>query len=210
MKSFIKSINIKAKSSFSGYFLYPFRHIAGGKSLLWGFVILTGLTLSGYASSTWFDGVLDIHYGIPGHSARIINHVVCVFGSWAVTVVIFYLTARILSGSSIRLIDFAGTLALAKAPQILAALAGFIPGVHFNTALNPNDKQALMMFIQEHVLAFMLSLLVATVVLIWFVIWTYNAYSVSGNLKGGKGILSFIIALLVAEIISKILIIIVL
>jgi hypothetical protein len=49
-----------------------------------------------------------------------------------------------------------------------------------------------------------------TLIVIWSVVLKYNAYSVSANVKGIVGAGSFIIGLIVAEILSKILIYIIL
>jgi hypothetical protein len=61
------------------------------------------------------------------------------------------------------------------------------------------------LFLQEHILEIILIVVICVVVLVWLVAWMYNAYVVSGNLKGGKGIVSFIVALIIAETVSKIL-----
>ena len=40
---------------------------------------------------------------------------------------------------------------------------------------------------------------------IWMVTWMYQAYIISSNLKGAKGIISLIVTLIVAEVVSKLL-----
>ncbi|MDR1456014.1 MAG: hypothetical protein LBJ01_10215 [Tannerella sp.] len=198
---------MRTKTALLDYFLHPFRYIAGGKSLLWGLLTLAGLTGLGYVSSTCFDGVLDIHAG----RLDLRGHALCVFGSWASAVAVFYLTALILSGPSVRLIDFAGTLALAHVARIPGVLVGLVPmpvpdiNPQSGTALNPDDLLAIVLFLREHILEMILLSVICIGVLVWFIAWMYNACSVSGNLKGGKGIVSFIIALIIAEIVSKIL-----
>jgi hypothetical protein len=196
---------MKTKNALSDYFLHPFRYIAGGKSFLWGLLTLAGLTGLGYVSSTCFDGVLDIHAG----RLDLRGHAICVFGSWASAVVVFYLTALILSGISIRLIDFAGTLALANVARLPGLVVGLVPMPAVNlpsgAAPNPDDARAILLFLQEHILEILLISVISVVVLVWLVAWMYHAYAVSGNLKGGKGIVSFIVALIVAEIVSKVL-----
>jgi hypothetical protein len=203
-------MNMKNENSLFNRLIHPFRYVAGVKALWSGVLILVSMALAGYGSSTLFDGVLDIHYGTLNQSAPLLNHFLCLFVSWIVAVVIFYLTARILSGSSIRLIDFAGTLALAKTPLLIAALLGFIPALHPDLQLtHPLDIASLTTFLQENIVSVLFLLIILMFFVIVSIVWMYNAYSVSGNLKGEKSIVSFIIALIVAEIISKILLIVI-
>jgi hypothetical protein len=193
-----------SKISFSTYLFQPFRYIAGGKSLLYGLCVLLLLALLSYWSNTYFDGVLDIHSGSTDHRDPFLVYAGCVFGSWLIAALIFYLTALILAGKSVRWIDMAGTLALAKAPVILAALLGFVPDIHYPSNPNLLDIPELMNFMRENVFWILIMSVVFTIVTIWSVVWMYKAYSVSGNLKSTKGIVSFIVALFISEIIAKI------
>lgn len=196
---------MKTNRNVWSYLFRPFQFIAGIKSLLSGIVILFITSLLGNLSHTYFDGVLDIHYGCPDMPSTLLTHVIWVFGSWIIVVIIMYLTALILAGRSVRLIDMAGTLAMAKTPMIGAALWGFIPIIHVCMG-NPIDVQVMM----SEILIPTLLALPSFIFLIWSVVLMYNAFSVSGNLKGAKGIVSFIIALLISELLSKILIVILL
>jgi hypothetical protein len=198
---------MNTNASFSTYLFQPFRYIAGGKSLLFGLGILLLLALLSYSGNIYFDGVLDIHFGNMNHPDAFPVYASCVFAPWLVTTLVFYLTAFILSGKTVRIVDIAGTLACAKAPGILIALAGFIPAIHYTPDLNHPDMQELMTFIQENILWILIVLFVCILITIWSVVWMYNAYSVSCNLKGSKGIVSFIIALFISEVAAKILLI---
>lgn len=193
---------MKTNRNVWSYLFRPFQFIAGIKSLLLGIVILFVLSLLGHLSYTYFDGALDIHYGCRNMPSALLTHVIWIFGSWIIVVIIMYLTALILAGRSVRLIDMAGTLAMAKTPMIGAALWGFIPIIHICLE-NPVDLQAMM----SEILIPSLLALPLFIFLIWSVVLMYNAFSVSGNLKGAKGIVSFIIALLISEILSKIIIV---
>lgn len=184
------------------YLFRPFQFIAGTKSLLSGLVVLFVISLLGHLSNTFFDGVLDVHYMCPDKSSALLTHVVWVFGSWILLTIIMYLTALILTGRSVRLVDMAGTLAMARIPLIGAALWGFIPAIHLCIE-NPVDLQA---FANEALIPILLTL-PSLVFIIWSVVLMYNAFSVSGNLKGRKGIIAFIIALLISELLSKIILI---
>jgi hypothetical protein len=99
----------------------------------------------------------------------------------------------------------AGTLALSQAPKIFLALFGFTPiASAMGEIVQINAMDTLLLFIQENIIWISIFGIVSILFILWSIFWMYNAYSVSGNLKGGKGILSFIVALILAEILSKI------
>ncbi len=53
---------------------------------------------------------------------------------------------------------------------------------------------------------FFVAAIIAILMIIWMVALMYKAYTVSCNLKGAKAVVTFIISLILAEIVSKILI----
>ncbi|MDR0866555.1 MAG: hypothetical protein LBO74_16725 [Candidatus Symbiothrix sp.] len=196
---------MKNNTSIWSYLFQPFRFIAGRESLIAGVVVLIALALVGYWSYTFLDGVLDVHMGCLDEQASLLTNASCVFISWAVAVLVFFFTAKILSQSAVRLIDMAGTMAVAKYPFLFAVLIGFIPQIHFcANGLNGLDINALLVYMQENWLWMSIGSGIMAITAIWSIFLMYNAYSISGNLKGTKGIVSFIVALFVAEVISKI------
>ncbi|MDQ3191921.1 MAG: hypothetical protein M3Q58_10030 [Bacteroidota bacterium] len=54
------------------------------------------------------------------------------------------------------------------------------------------------------IILFILFIIISIALLVLMVVLMYKAYSVSCNIKGTKGVVSFIGALLLAEIVSKI------
>ena len=54
---------------------------------------------------------------------------------------------------------------------------------------------------------FFISAIIAIIMIIWTAVLMYKAYAVSCNVKGAKAIGTFIASLIVAEIVSKLLII---
>lgn len=193
------------KKTLRNYLFTPFRYIAGVKSLIYGGIVLLLLSGLSYQTQTVFDGVLDIHYGCWTDPDSYLILLACLLISWISIVLVLYFAARIFSPSTIRLVDIAGTTALAKFPLIFAALWGFFPFVHLCL-----DETMTLSSLNELVAYRIGELTLTFLVLIPFVAWnlvlTYNAFSVSANLKGKKGILLFIIGIIVGEIISKALI----
>jgi len=163
----------------------PFERVAGWWALMIGVVIMALTAIFGKINGIAFDGVLDVQPGSFGFSAS--------FAMQAVVFLALFLTMWIagvcFSKSRLRVIDIAGTMALARAPMLLFAIICFMPvtpaGLYGN--------------IPRLIIFSLICILFA----IWMIALMYNAYSVSCNLKGSKAVLSFIGALLVAEIISK-------
>lgn len=183
----------------------PFKFIAGAKALYAGFAIMLLLSVLGYLSNTHFDGVLDIHYGCPTTSNAYLDHFLYQIVVWISLTVVFYITGRIVTKSSVRLIDVAGTMALSQAPLIFPALLGFVPSFHVCFGnLDTIDVAEVMAILKDHIVMLTVAGLVLTVFVIWSVILKYNAYAVSANVKGVKGGVSFAVALIISEILSKI------
>jgi hypothetical protein len=174
------------------YMFNPFKYIAGGKALAvgWGIMLLT--TGIAYAGTTHFDGVIDAHTGI---AAPFMIFVLDGFIAWALTVIFFYASALLFSASAVRLIDIAGTMALARAPMALVAclLLAMPPLGDIHQRKDIHD-------IGSGVLLISLGALVLT---IWMIVLMYNAFTVSANLKGKQAIWIFIVTLVIAEIASK-------
>ncbi len=183
----------------------PFEMIAGWTSLLIGIgiILITGVIC--FFGKLHLDGAIDLHGGTDTNltisfSEGIIN--------WLIVTIMMYITGRIVSKSTIRFIDVAGTQAMARFPYLAASLATFIfPAEKIleyiewkiykrGDVVELSNMDIILIGVQA-----MLTIACA----VWLIVLMYKAYSVSCNLKGSKGIFSFIAALLAAEIVSKIL-----
>ena len=198
---------MKTKGSIWSYLFSPFRYIAGKESLLVGIGVLAILFILGYWSNTHFDGVLDVHYACLTTESPISVHALYQLIAWFSLVVVLYPTARVFSSSSVRLIDIAGTMAVARFPLIFAALWGLNPDIHIcMEGVNPFDSEAVMAIMGDKIAITMCSALFGLLILVWYIRVLYNAYSVSSNLKGSKGGWTFAIGLIISEILSIVLI----
>jgi hypothetical protein len=197
---------MKTRHNLRTYLFQPFRYFAGSASLITGLLVLVLLVVNGFFTYTYFDGVLDVHYGCQDTTLSFTKHLYLVFVSRIITIAVFYITSLIVSSSKIRLIDLTGTLITAQYPLLFAPLAGFIPCMRMMCEFSINDLNIEVMtaFFQEHIVGLLFALLIMLLLLSWTITLMYNAYSVSANVKGGRGIGSFIVAIFVAEIISKI------
>ncbi len=167
--------------------LYPFRFIAGAQALGLGLAVMAITAVVAYFSHTHFDGVIDTHYGA---SAPFYVYAAEALADWVVLTLVLYAAGRILSSSAIRLIDVAGTIALSRAPLLIAALGGWL-------SVPPVITDKLDFSLTPGMIGQIVLSLACT---IWLVALYYQAYTISCNIKGSKGTISFIVGLLVAEV----------
>jgi hypothetical protein len=180
--------------------------LAGSKALFLGLAILLLTSFLGSLSNTHFDGVLDAHTGrgVPlwlFFAENLIN--------WLSMVLFLLLSALLVSRSHWRFIDVLGTQALSRWPTLLTALA-MLPdanrrfGAYLMSKLNQSG--ASMTISAADTVIFVISTLIALLMIIWMVALMYRAYAVSCNVKGAKAVVTFIISIILAETISKIVI----
>jgi len=193
---------MKNKSTFSTWLFKPFQYIAGGKALILGLIVMLILSVIGYLGNTHFNGVIGMQYAPLLPITPYIIHAAYQIIAFVSMTVVFYITARIVSKTSVRLIDIAGTMSLSQVPHILFGLIGLIPAIH----LEFNDITRLMDTMKENVVTIIIVAVLSIIIIAWSIALKYNAYSVSGNIKGAIGGVTFAIALIASEIISKILI----
>ena len=204
-----ESINNGTKPSIplSQYLFNPFRILAGSKSLFLGLVIILIAAFVGSLSTTHFDGVLDIHIGLEAptwlfFAESLIN--------WLCMVLFLFLSALIISRSQWRFIDILGTQALSRWPTLITALV-MLPDANLRFSMYLLSKfgqsDASVAISSTDVAIFATSAIIAVLMIIWMVALMYKAYAVSCNVKGAKAIGTFVVSLILAEVVSKVLIV---
>ncbi len=166
------------------WLINPFERIAGWQALLIGICILSLTAILGSINSIIFDGVIDAHVFDHYFPLAFLAQAV----DWVSLFLIMWLAGVCFSKSKIRAIDVAGTMALSRTPMLLLVILGFLP----IAPQNISDISRIVIFS-----------LVSIVLGIWMVALMYHAFSTSCHIKGARGIITFIGALLVAEIVSK-------
>ncbi|MCK4965479.1 hypothetical protein KAS50_00530 [bacterium] len=190
------------KSGLITWLFNPFYYIAGGRALIIGIAIIILAGFIGSLSNSHFDGVLDIHTGkvLPlwfDVSAGLV--------SWLIMGILLFITGKAVSKSRFRAVDVFGTQALARFPTIITSIATLLPGyrkVAEQIISSPSNLSTL--FGTTDFIFFLAVLLITLLMIIWMVYLMYRAFSVSCNVKKGKAIAGFIAALIVGEIVSKI------
>lgn len=176
----------------------PFIRIAGARSLAIG---LAGIVVAGLAAAgagIRFDGLLDVH---AGYEVALWMPVVDGLVNWAVFTLLLVVVALIFSKSSVRLIDVAGTQAMARMPLLLAAAVCNLPLIQ-----DAFDGMAAVLLGGEldgnTLTGLVAGILVTLVGVVWMVALMWKAFSVSCNMRGGRAIALFILAVLLGEAVT--------
>jgi hypothetical protein len=197
----------------------PFHYIAGGQALGIGLVLIVLAGVLAAWSGSRFDGVLDFHSGAqalplwPAAADGIIN--------WLSMAVVLWPVGMLLSRSKVRALDVLGTQALARWPMVVTALVALLPGYRRytegvvraleNATLASIQANPARLLLPEGVTAFDIAQFAVTIVVmlvmtVWMVALMYRGFAVSCNLRGARAAAGFVPGLLVAEVLSKVLI----
>ncbi len=168
----------------------PFIYVAGSRALITGLVLMVITAIIAFVSHTHFDGVIDVH--TSRNPAPLAVSFMEQIVNLACVIILFYAAGLLFSKSSVRLVDIAGTLSLARWPMIFVAIIGF----GLIAPASDSLKVVMESITPLHILLSIVSLLLS----IWMIALMYNAFTVSANIKGGKALIVFIACLLIAEI----------
>lgn len=173
----------------------PFVRIAGARSLIVG---LAGIVVAGLAAAgagIRFDGLLDVH---AGNEVALWVPVVEGLVNWAVFTLLLLVVALLFSKSAVRPIDVAGTQAMARMPLLLAAAICNLPLIQ-----DAFDRMAAVLLgfeLEGNTLTGLVAgILVTLGGVVWMVALMWKAFSVSCNMRGGRAIALFILAVLLGE-----------
>lgn len=184
----------------------PFRRFGGMQSVLIGLAVMALGVLLAVAGNVHFDGAIDVHGGAKPD----VTFQIAVFEwliAWLLPVLLFYLAGRLLSSSTIRFVDVLGTQGMARFPFLIVGLVTLLP---LREKMRESGERIMRgedpagLFTPGEIAQLVFSALVGIACLVWAISLMYKAYVTSCNLKGTRAVVSFIVALLLAEVFSKI------
>ncbi len=191
----------------------PFDRMAGAPALGLGLLIIAVTALVARRAGLHTDGVLDLNFG-----PEVALWVLVAQGliNWLCLSVLLLFTGLWLSKGRFRLIDLIGTQALARWPMLLATLWYSIPGIGQSIEASttrllatmpdqPTEVIAPVEYLFDAMWLMLLSLPILAAI-VWMVWLMYHGYRLVTNLSGHRAVLSFIAALVIAEVLSKVLI----
>lgn len=183
----------------------PFEKYTENRLLIFGiFITLVGSYL-GYLFQGRFDGVIDLHF-VPSTTLfeplmdNLIN-IVSLF-------ILLFILGKYINPKT-RIIDILTTVMVARVPFYLLTFSNYqnftsditeklIASIDFQ-----NPQSGLNLTAYEMVL-FVITTLAALSCLVWFVVLLFNGFKIATNSRGIKNNLLFAGAIILAEILSKI------
>ena len=164
----------------------PFYYIAGTKSFLVGIVGLLLISYLAYYTGTHYNGILNIEFAKDSDLWVFLLENITF---WFILSTLLYIAGIIFSESKIRPIDIYGTTLIARFPLLITPVIRIIPVFHS--------------FVYKSVTMYLL-ICIYLVSLTWMVTLLLNAFKITCNLKNEKFIISFIVSILLSEILTKI------
>ena len=201
---------MKSKTLFS-WLVNPFTHIAGAKALYIGLCIQLVTVFFCNTSGVHFNSVMGAHIGetvtlVPvdsdtmrvqvGEEVTLLQDLFIWGISIGLLIMMLYISGLILT-KGFRIIDLIGTVLMARAPLLIIAIIALfieIPSVETIMA----DSSATSLGLSLYIFAALLF-----IIFIWSIVLLYNAYRVSVGLSVNKAIISFIVAIVIAQIGSQ-------
>lgn len=179
----------------------PFVRIAGIRSLAIGLAGIVAAGMAAAGAGMRFDGLLDVHAGNEvGPWVPVAEGLV----NWAVFTALLLVVALLFSKSTVRLVDIAGTQAMARMPLLLVAAICGLPWIR-----EAFDELAISLMSGQPTGIPWMGVAVGAVVtlagVVWMVALMWKAFSVSCNMKGGPAIALFILAVLIGEVVTVLL-----
>lgn len=176
----------------------PFVRIGGERALTIG---LTGIVLSGLvaaAGEVHFGGLLRLSTGFSVPSwVPVVEGLVI----WSVMSALFILVSLLIAPRTVRVVDTAGTQALARAPLLLAVVA------HLPASVREGNREFVAAALDGRLVLPTAGTSVAAVVsgvcAVWMVALMWKAFAVSCNQRGGRAVALFVAAVIVGDVVTR-------
>lgn len=190
-------------------FLNPFAHLSD--RLLW--LMAFGATVFGMLIAIYFnvsfDGCFDVHFI---EKISILNAIFYLVTSIAILSLVLFTSGKITNPKT-RFIDILITVCVARIPLYLLGLMNINNYNYLKTSYlqeiifkSNGDISKITIALQSMIPFLILSSITALAALLLFFVLLFNGYKNATNIKSTTPIIYFVIAVIIAETISKILI----
>lgn len=176
--------------------------MAGWESVGVGIVIMVAAAFVASLSHTHFPDVLSLKVGVSLLFAAIL----CQWAiNWLSISLTMYLGGLFFSPSHIRLVDVVGTQGMARFPYFVGTFFGFSSAMAQLAQMLMYQQykigEPVTMALPQMVWA-IVQIIAMLGLMVWMIVLMYQAFAVSVNLKGGKGVAVFIGGLVVGVLLS--------
>ena len=198
------SAGVPREMSVARWLFNPFVRIGGEQALAIGLGVIVVSGLVAAAGGAHFDGLLDFH---PGFSVSWWVPVVEGLVNWSVISVLLVLVSLLVAPRTVRLVDIAGTQALARIPLLLAALVCVPAPVREANVEAVAAAVEGRMSMSTPTAAILVAGLLAGACGIWMIWLMWKAFAVSCNQRGARAVAIFVAAVIAGELATKFLLI---
>lgn len=185
-------------------FYNPFEKYAAEKLVPFGILsVLIGAFLA-YCFNAEFDGALDLHFDNSVNIYQILTFLIVDIALLSFSLIIFgkYINPKT------RIIDIYATVLVAKIPAYLFTF------LNINNYSYNLSQKIVKSFLTKNAIeidtidyfALSIQTIASMILIVWTIILLYNGFKIATNAKETKDKILFAVAILIAEIISKIII----
>lgn len=182
--------------------LKPFEVYSEKKLLIIGTIVTILGSLSASYFNVRYDGAIDLHFVDNTNLYQpFIDNIINIIS----LCIPLFIVGKIINNKT-RIIDIITVILISRIPFYMISLFN-INNLVYNTSkklisINPAEKIAQIKNIEWFII--IMAGILTIIGLIWFITLLFNGYKTATNAKGGKSIFLFIVAIIVAEILSKI------
>ena len=185
--------------------LKPFEVYSEKKLLIIGTIVTILGSLSASYFNVRYDGAIDLHFvNNTTLYQPFIDNIINIIS----LCIPLFIVGKIINNKT-RIIDIITVILISRIPFYIISLFN-INNIVFNASkklisINPAEKIAQIKNIEWFII--IMSAILTITALIWFISLLFNGYKIATNAKGGKSIFLFVISIIIAEIISKIILV---
>lgn len=176
-------------------FWNPFEYLSLRKTLCWGVAALIMTSIFLWQVGLRLSSLTQVNFAGDMLWAATARQV----AAWLVFAVLLYAAGVLLSGSKIRFIDVAADNLFARIPFDLSLLVFAVPRWRGVLGLVSDGSMETAM---QYVGALTLVGVVLLAFFVWYIYWSYKAFAVSANVRGGKGVAAFAVCFVAAYVAS--------
>ncbi|RYJ45625.1 hypothetical protein [Flavobacterium beibuense] len=183
----------------------PFEKYTEKQLFITGFIMAALCSLVAYYLNARFDGILDMHLvNDVRFEAPFIDNLINI-----VTLSVFLFAAAITVNKKTRIIDILNTVLIARIIYCFLPIFNpeFIsPGIDEKLlSIDPQDPQSLNLTALDYT-AIGITAIVMIGALVWYITLLYNGFKTASNSKKVAHTIAFILAIIIAEVVSSLLI----
>jgi hypothetical protein len=194
------------KSKYLKILFNPFAIFSRNQTLIIGLIIICIAGVINSFTNTHFDGIFDIH---TGKSSVFVVFILEGYINLIILTGLLYIVGKIFTQQNVNIINLFGQQALARWPLIISSIITISkPYQQFCAMRSLRELQdfGIFRFNTLDNIVVSLSIIVILIITIWVVVLIYKSFSQTYKVQGTKSVLLFILGVLFAEVLSKLLI----